>query len=267
MAATPVLPILPQMNARLGPLLKQWRERRRMSQEALALEAGVSSRHLSFVETGRAQPSRELLFALLRNLEVPLRARNEVLLAAGLAPVYRETPFDAPAMAQVRRAIDFMLRQQEPHPAIVLDRHWNVLQANAAMQRFLELFLSEEEARAAGAPNVMRLTYHPMGLRNWIVNWEETASAYIQWLHRDLLRTGDPKTAELLQELFSYPGIPQQWLALDLDAATAPFLAMHFRKGESEFRFFTTIASLGTPYDITLHELRIEFFFPLAGPQ
>jgi transcriptional regulator with XRE-family HTH domain len=235
-----------------------------MSQLALALQAGVSSRHLSFVETGRALPSREVLATLLRTLEIPLRARNELLVAAGLAPVYRETPFDAPEMAQVRQAIDFMLRQQEPHPAIVLDRHWNVLQANRAMQSFLALFLSEAEARAAGAPNIMRLTYHPDGLRNWIVNWEETASAYIQWLHRDLLSTDDPKTAELMKELLSYPGVPRKWLALDLDAAAAPFLAMHFRKAGSDRRFFTTMASLGTPYDITLHELRIEFFFPLT---
>ena len=233
-----------------------------MSQQALALEAGVSTRHLSFVETGRAQPSREVLAILLRNLEVPLRARNELLLAAGFAPVYRESPFESPEMAGVRQAIDFMLRQQEPNPAIVIDRHWNVLQANGAMQKFLALFLNEDEAVAAGFPNVMRLTYHPAGLRNWILNWEETASAYIQWLHRDLLRTGDAKTGELLQELLSYPGIPKKWLSLDLDATTVPFLAMHFRKGDAEFRFFTTIASLGTPYDITLHELRIEFFFP-----
>ena len=246
----------------LGPLLKQWRERRRISQQALALEAGVSSRHLSFVETGRAQPSREVLSSLSRTLDLPLRARNELLLAAGFAPVYRETAFDAPEMEQVRRAIDFMLRQQEPYPAIVLDWHWNILKANASMGRVMSLFLTDEEAKAAGAPNVMRLTYHPAGLRNWIVNWEETASAYIQWLHRDLLRTGDPKTGALLQELLAYPGIPKKWLSLDLDASTAPFLAMRFRKGKTELHFFTTIASLGTPYDITLHELRIECFFP-----
>lgn len=108
----------------------------------------------------------------------------------------------------------------------------------------------------------MRLTYHPRGLRSWIVNWEETASAYIQWLHRDLLRTGDAKTAQLLDELLSYPGVPRKWLELDLDASTAPFLAMEFRKGRTRMRFFTTIASFGTPYDVTLHELRLECFFP-----
>jgi len=215
-----------------------------------------------FVETGRAQASRELVLALCKGLEVPLRSRNELLLAAGFAPRYRETALAAPEMAEVRRALHFMLRQQEPYPAIVLDRHWNVLQANEAMSRVLRLFMSDAEAAAAGAPNIMRLTYHPAGLRSWIVNWEETASAYIQWLHRDLLRTGDAQTAALLDELLGYPRVPREWLALDLDASTAPFLAMAFHKGDVRLDFFTTIASLGTPYDITLHELRIECFFP-----
>lgn len=246
----------------IGRLLKQWRERRHASQQGLALQAGISARHLSFVETGRSRPSRELLLLLARSLEVPLRARNELLTAAGFAAIYRETALESPEMAQVRRAVDFMLRQQEPYPAIVLDRHWNVLRSNRAMDRVLALFVGPKEAAAAGAPNIMRLTYHPKGLRSWIVNWEETASAYIQWLHRDLLRTGDAKTGELLDELLSYPGIPRQWLKLDLDASTLPFLAMEFRKGKTRMSFFTTIASLGTPYDVTLHELRFESFFP-----
>lgn len=232
-----------------------------MSQQALALDAGVSARHLSFVETGRARPNRGLLLSLARSLDMPLRARNELLTAAGFAPVYRETTLDVPALAQVRRAIEFMLRQHEPYPAIVLDRHWNIVMANDAMGRLTRLFLSAKEAANAGAPNIMRLTYHPKGLRSWIVNWEETASAYIQWLHRDLLRTSDEKTAALLDELLAYPGVPREWLSLDLDASTEPFLAMEFRKGDIRLSFFTTIASLGTPYDITLHELRIESFF------
>jgi transcriptional regulator with XRE-family HTH domain len=248
------------MRTTVATLLKQWRERRKLSQQALALDAGVSARHLSFVETGRARPDRDLLLALARSLDIPLRGRNELLTAAGFAPVYREGNLED--FAQVRRAVDFMLRQHEPYPAIVLDRHWNIVQANQAMSRLTSQFLSPQEAAAAGAPNIMRLTYHPKGLRSWIVNWEETASAYIQWLHRDLLRTGDEKTAALLDELLSYPGIPREWLSLDLDASTAPFLAMEFKKDGVRCSFFTTIASLGTPYDVTLHELRIESFFP-----
>ena len=233
-----------------------------MSQQALALEAGVSPRHLSFVETGRARPNRELLLSLARSLDIPLRARNELLTVAGFAAIYRETSLEVPELVQVRRAVNFMLKQQEPYPAIVLDRHWNIVLANDAMGRLTQIFLSSQEAVDAGAPNIMRLTYHPNGLRSWIVNWEETASAYIQWLHRDLLRTGDDKTAALLDELLSYPNIPREWLSLDLDASTQPFLAMQFRKGNVDLSFFTTIASLGTPYDITLHELRVESFFP-----
>jgi DNA-binding XRE family transcriptional regulator len=237
-----------------------------MSQQGLALDAGVSTRHMSFIETGRTQPNRDAVLSLARSLDVPPRARNELLAAAGFAAIYRETALVAPEMAQVRRAMDFILGKQEPYPAIVLDRHWNIVMANNAMQRLTRLFLSEKEAAAAGAPNIMRLTYHPKGLRSWIVNWEETASAYIQWLHRDLLRTGDAKTAALLDELLSYPGIPRAWLALDLDASTVPFLAMEFRKKDVHLSFFTTIASLGTPYDITLHELRVESFFPADDP-
>ena len=246
----------------IGPLLRRWRERRRMSQLDLSLEAEISARHLSFVETGRAHPSREMVLLLARVLEVPPRARNELLTAAGFAPMYRERPLDAPELSQVRRALDFMLRQQEPYPALVLDRHWNILMTNEAAGRVMGLFLDPKAAEALGVPNAMRLTYHPNGLRPYIVNWEATAAALIQWLHRDLLRGGGDETRLLLEELLSYPDVPRQWRALDLDASTNPFLAIELRRDDVDLKFFTTLASLGTPYDITLHELRIESFFP-----
>jgi transcriptional regulator with XRE-family HTH domain len=232
-----------------------------MSQLGLAMEAEISTRHLSFLESGRAQPSREMVLLLSRVLEVPLRGRNELLTAAGYAPVYRETGLDAPEMAQVKQALGFMLRQQEPCPAMVLDRHWNILMTNEAMGRVMGLFLDPAAAAALGPPNAMRLSYHPQALRPYIVNWESTAAAFIQWLHRDLLRTGDLETRRLLDELLSYPDVPRHWQTLDLDASTAPFLAIELRKGDARFSFFTLLASLGTPYDITLHELRIECFF------
>jgi transcriptional regulator with XRE-family HTH domain len=200
----------------VGRLLKQWRERRRMSQLGLALEAEISTRHLSFLETGRTQPSREMVLLLSRVLEVPLRGRNELLTAAGYAPVYRETGLDAPEMAQVKQALGFMLRQQEPFPAMVLDRHWNILVTNDAMGKVMGLFLDPAATAALGPANAMRL---------------------------------------------SYPDVPTQWQLLDLDASTAPFLAIELAKGDVRFSFFTLLASLGTPYDITLHELRIECFF------
>ena len=245
----------------VGQLLRQWRERRAVSQLHLAVEAGISTRHLSFLETGRARPSREMVLLLARVLDVPPRGRNELLAVAGYAPVYRETALDAPEMAQVRRALDFMLREQ-PYPAMVLDRHWNILLSNHATGRVVGLFLDPGAAAALGPPNAMRLSYHPRGLRPFIANWDATASAFIQWLHRDLLRTGDPETRRLLDELLSYPDVPRQLGTLDLDAAAVPFLAIELCRAETRLRFFTTLASLGTPYDITLHELRVEAFFP-----
>ena len=233
-----------------------------MSQLSLALEAEISTRHLSFLETGRAQPSREMLLLLARTLEVPLRGRNELLTTAGYAPIYHETALEAPEMAQARRAFDFMLRQQEPYPAIVLDRHWNILKTNQAMGRVMGLFLEPGAIESLGPPNAMRLSYHPQGLRPFIANWEAVAAAFIQWLHRDFLRTGDAETRRLLDELLSYPDVPRRWQSLDLDASTAPFLVIDLVKGDTRLQFFTLLASLGTPYDITLHELRIECFFP-----
>ena len=246
----------------IGALLKQWRERRRMSQLALAIEAEISSRHLSFVETGRSHPSREMVLLLAEVLDVPPRARNDLLAAAGFATLYRESALDAPEMAQFRRALDFILRQQEPYPAIVLDRYWNILLANEGTDRFMGLWMEPEAVSALGPPNGLRLICHPDGLRPYIINWEATAAALIQWLHRDLLRSADPGQRMLLEELLAYPDIPRNWRTLDLDAPTAPFLTIEMKKGETHLSFFTTLTALGTPYDITLHELRIESFFP-----
>src|SRR5512143_785959 len=173
----------------VGTLLKQWRERRRISQLTLSLEAEISSRHLSFVETGRSHPSREMVLRLAKVLDVPPRARNDLLSAAGYAPIYRESSLDAPEMAQFRRALDFILRQQEPYPAIVLDRYWNILLGNEGADRFVGFFVDVAVATALGPPNAMRLICHPHGLRPYIINWEITTAVLIQWLHRDLLRS------------------------------------------------------------------------------
>src|SRR5437899_4713657 len=168
----------------IGQLLRQWRERRRLSQLDLAVDAGVSTRHLSFIETGRAQPSREMVLLLARALDVPLRDRNDLLTTAGYAPIYRATSLEAPAMAQVRRALDFILRQQEPYPALVLDRHWNVLEVNAGSARFQAHFLDPKAVAELGPPNAMRLMFHSRALRPHILNWEAAAASLIQWLHR-----------------------------------------------------------------------------------
>src|SRR5438876_6566655 len=157
-----------------------------MSQLDLAVEAGVSSRHLSFVETGRATPSREMVVLLARALDVPLRDRNDLLTAAGYAAIYRATSLDSPALAQARRALDYILRQQEPYPALVLDRHWNVLKVNDGSARVQAVFLDAASVATLGPPNAMRLMFHPKAFRPWIVNWEPTAASLIQWLHRDV---------------------------------------------------------------------------------
>ena len=248
----------------VGQLLKQWRERRRLSQLSLAVDAEISTRHLSFIETGRAQPSRDMVLLLARALDVPPRGRNDLLTAAGYAPVYRETALDAPEMSDARRALDFTLRQQEPFPGLVIDGHWNLLMTNEGARRLMALFVSPEDVGAVGGrPNAMRLFYHPRGMRPYIVNWEATAAALIQWLHRDLARgIGDAETRRLLDELLSYPDVPKKWSSLDLDVTVAPFLAIEMRKGDLHVKFFSTLTSLGVPYDITLHELRVECFFP-----
>ena len=169
-----------------------------MSQLTLAMEAEISSRHLSFVETGRSHPSREMVLLLAGVLDVPPRARNDLLAAAGYAPIYRESGLDAPEMAQFRRALDFILRQQEPYPAIVLDRYWNILLANEGADRLFGYLLDPAVAAALGSPNALRLVCHPQALRPRIVNWEATAAALIQWLHRDLLRSADAGMRRLL---------------------------------------------------------------------
>src|SRR5262247_1719269 len=245
----------------VGTLLRQWRERRRLSQLTLALDGGISARHLSFLETGRANPSRDMVLLLARVLEVPPRGRNELLLAAGYAPVYHERGLDAPEMGQVRRALEFTPRQQEPYPALVVDGRWNILMSNEGSGRLLNLFLEPAAITALGPPNAMRLFYHPRGMRPYIVNWKETAGALIQWLHRDMLR-GHPETARLLDELLSYPDVPREWRTLDLDASAAPFLAVELARDDLRLTFFSTLTSLGVPYDITLDELRVECFFP-----
>ena len=249
-------------------VLRRWRLARRMSQLTLATEAEISARHLSFLETGRTQPSREMVLRLAGVLDVPLREQNVLLTAAGYAPIYRETALGAPEMEQVRRALGFMLAKQEPYPALVVDRHWNVLMQNAAAGGVLGLFLDPEAAAGVPRPpNAVRMTFHPRGLRRYIENWEALAGPLIQQIHREAVGgVPDEGTRRLLDELLAYPGVPRRWRTPDAKAQSAPFLSLALRKGDLALRFFTTIATLGTPQDITLQELRVECFFPADEP-
>ncbi len=231
-----------------------------MAQLTLAVEAEVSARHLSYIEGGRAQPSREMILRLSEALQIPLRERNTLLLAAGYAPLYRKTDLSSPELVEARSAVEFILAQQEPYPAIVLDRHWNVLMANAATERFLALF---PECAAPGPRNGPRLMFHPQGLRPFVENWEDVAARLIQRLHREAAANpADTDTRALLEELLAYPGVPERWRMPDLDQPPTPLLPVCYQREGQPFRFFSTITTFGTPQDITLQELRIESFFP-----
>jgi transcriptional regulator with XRE-family HTH domain len=246
-----------------GALLRQWRMARKMSQLALALEADISARHLSFLETGRAQPSRDMLLLLATALDVPLRERNRWLMAAGYAPIYQETALAAPALRPVQQALEFVLKQQEPYPAFVMDRQWNLLRSNQGAARLLQRFLDPAHLRGAGPLNIMRLTFDPHGLRPWIVNWQEVAGHMLQRLQRDaVLGIPDADLSRLLEAVLAFPGISPCLHGPTLTTALEPFLALELQKDDLTVKLFSTIATLGTPQDITLQELRIECFFP-----
>jgi transcriptional regulator with XRE-family HTH domain len=245
----------------VGRLLRHWRRVRRMSQLDLAVEARVTPRHVSFVETGRARPSREMVLVLARTLDVPLRERNQLLLAAGYAPLYRETSIDEPAMSQVRAALERVLRHHEPFPAVVMDRHWDILMTNAAAAAMFGRLLGDE--RADRPANVLRLMFDPDGLRPFVANWEQVGEALVQRAHREAIGgVPDAELAALLEELLALPGVPQRWRAPDFTAPPLPVIPVQFRKGQLAVSYFSMVTTVGTPQDVTAQELRIESFFP-----
>ena len=248
-----------------GPMLRAWRRRRGASQLALALQSGVSQRHVSFLELGRARPSREMVVQLSSALDVPLRQRNTMLLAAGFAPVYRESGLGAPELAPVRQAIDRMLKQQEPYPAIVVDRLWNLLQANDAANAFtVFLFEGPPPAPPPGkSANLLRWLLDPHALRPKLANWEEVARHLVSTTYAEILADGgEPKALAFIEEVMLYPDVPQSFRKLRFEERPSPVLTLDYVVGGKSLSVFTTIATLGTPQDITLQEVRIECFFP-----
>lgn len=246
--------------AAFGRLLKYWRRERGKSQLALALDASVSQKHLSLVEVGRAAPSRELVLDLAAALAVPLREQNELLAAAGYAPVYAETRWESLEARAEGQAVLLLVKNHEPLPAVALDRHWRVLAANGAARRLVSLFVAEPPA---GHANLLRLMFDPGGLRPAIANWEEVARMLISRVHREALGGRDDGPArELLDELLAFPGVPDGWARPSLDGATAPIFPITFGEGATALSFFSAVTTLGTAQDITLQELRIEFFLP-----
>jgi len=243
----------------VGGLLRDWRQRRRLSQLDLAVDAEVSPRHLSFVETGRSKPSRELVLHLAEHLDVPLRDRNTLLLAAGYAPVYHQTPLDADAMAPVREALDQLLRGHEPYPAIVVDGRWDLVSANQAALAILTEDVNPE--LLAPPVNTMRVCLHPEGLAPRIVNLADYAAHLLMRIDRQAAVTGDPNVLSLADELRRFPTVAGTEPAVP-DSAAMVFMPLVIRAGGRQLTFFSTLTTFGSALDITVAELSIEAFYP-----
>jgi len=226
----------------------------------LATDAGISARHLSFLETGRAQPSREMVQLLAGMLDVPFAERNALLVGAGYAPVYGERPLGAPELAHVRRALEFTLRQQEPYPALVMDGYHNVVMRNEASRRIFALFRGPVPEHQT--INGIRTVFDPNGLRPFVDNWDEMAECMMQSLQRQIADTGDDALIQLRDELLAMPGVPARFRTLSALAAEPPIINLRLRKGDLALAFFSAVSFIGYARDITLRGLKIECFFP-----
>lgn len=242
----------------VGELLREWRERRRLSQLELAVQAEISTRHLSFVETGRSTPSRDMVLHLAEELDLPLRERNQLLLAAGYAPVYAQRTLDSPQLAAVRAAVRQVLSAHEPFPAAAVDRSWTLLEAN----RSVTVLTAGVAAELLRPPvNVLRLSLHPAGLAARITNLGEWRAHQLGRLRRQVAFTADPQLAALYAELRDYPcdqPVPEVEVPGPGDVA----VPLRLRHRDRELAFFSTVATFGTPLDVTVAELVIESFFP-----
>lgn len=246
-----------------GAQLRSWRLARRVSQEQLAARAGVSAKHLSFVENGRSQPSREIVLALAGALEVPLRERNTLLAAAGFAAAYRSSPLDGEELVHLRRAIDHVLAQQEPFGAVVVDGEWNLLRANRGAATLFAQFPPAGADGVAAMANLVLGTLHPQALRPYMVNWAEVAGHLVARLHREIgARPGDESLRRLLARALAQPDVPLEWRAPMPGKLAAPFITVHLRSPTIEVKLFTMLTSIGTPLDVTAEEIHIETYFP-----
>ena len=250
----------------VGRMLRQWRAERRISQMDLANQAEVSTRHLSFIETGRSKPSRQMVLVLSSALEVPLRERNSLLLAAGYAPAYRETALDAPEMADVRLALQMILRQHDPFGAVVVNRRWDVVMASEAWTGFVN-DLTGGACTVSGLtvippprPNLMRMLFAPGGLRSAIRNWEQLARASLVRARRDA--AGDPAAEAIVREALAEGGVPGMWDEADCVTPQSLLIPVEIEMRGHVVRLLSTISTLGTAQDITLQELHIESFHP-----
>lgn len=250
----------PEPQPRVGRVLRHWRAIRGMSQLDLALHAGFSTRHVSFIETGRSQPSRQALLALAETLDMPLRERNRLLAAGGYAAVYRHTPLQAKEMARVRTVLSFLLERHKPYAAVVHDRYSNCVMGNGVSENLIARLV--DPSLLEGEVNYLRVTFHPLGARRWILNWDEVARHLLGRAEREWGMAADDAVASaLLDEIRGYAG-PLAHQSMAASTAGDLLLPIHIRKGDMDLRLFSTIMTLGTPQDVTLQELRIETFFP-----
>lgn len=244
-----------------GDLIRYWRTARGVSQMALALEAGVSPRHMSFVETGRSRPSRDLLIRLAACLEIPSREENALLELTGYARRYGESDLSDPDLAQVRKVLRFLLDRHEPNSALVFDGHWNILMSNEAHRSSTSFFLEGRDVPAVIRENLLRLTFHPEALRRHIVNWHVVGPALLRRVERESAQApSDRRLAALLEEMRGYGPVPR--LLPEAVAAHQLLLPVHLRKGRIDLKLFSVLSTIGSAIDVALQELRVESFFP-----
>ena len=244
----------------LGVLLRHWRDVRGRSQLDLSFDTGVSQRHISFIESGRSVPSRQILMDIAQALDVPLRDRNMLLLAAGYAPLYSEGAWNAVEMQSVTKALGRMLRQHEPFPAMVMDRYWNVLMTNDAAPRFFNRFI--DLAARKSPRNMLHLMFDPAGMRPFIANWDTLARGLFERVYRESVgRVIDGRTKELLAALQAYPDVKTEWKTPKVPSAT-PVIPMSFVRDDKILNYFSMVTTVGTPQTVAAQELRVECMFP-----
>jgi transcriptional regulator with XRE-family HTH domain len=253
--------VIPASPNELGQQLRAWRATRGKSQLDISLDTGISQRQVSFIESGKSTPGRQNLLQIAEALDVPFRERNALLLAAGYAPIYAETTLDDQEMKGITQALNRMLRQHEPYPAVVLDRYWNVLLANDAAPNFFGHFV--DMAKRPRPRNLLHLMFDPAGVRPFIIGWEETARSLLSRVFRESVgRVIDTRTRELMASLLAYPGVEEAW-KLTTSVQTTPVIALSFNKDGEAFNFFSLVTTVGTAQTITTQELRVECMFPL----
>jgi transcriptional regulator with XRE-family HTH domain len=244
----------------LGVLLRHWRDLRGRSQLDLSLDTGISQKQISFVESGRSVPNRQTLMTIAQALDMPLRDRNTLLLAAGYAPMFSESAWDSEEMISVTNALTRMLRQHEPFPAVVMDRYWNVLMTNEAAPRFFGCFIDMEARK--GPRNILHLMFDPQGMRPFVANWDDVARSLFERVYRESIgRVVDEKTKALLAELLAYPDVKSDW-ENPVAIGFMPTIPLGFVRGNRVLNYFSMVTTVGTPQTVAAQELRIECMFP-----